>query len=245
MALIKPFVRDIERISIKNAIIDYSPVTKYTKLLLHMDGNDNGTIFTDESGKTVTPFNAVTKTDIRKFGSAAGYFVTANASRLTVPDSEDWNFGIGDFTIDFWVYILAASNYGLIGQGQDPGNRWQLILNSNRTLTMAIKAGGTWIGESRTSGTVPLNTWTHIAVVRHGTGAGSLKIYIGGIDYTTISTDLAGKTFPNCPGNLFIGQTGYTDGLYPLSGYLDEFRILKGIAQWKASFTPESLPYAS
>ena len=68
---------------------------------MHMDGNDNGTTFTDECGKTVTAHGDVcTKTAEKKFGTASAYFDGVD-DYLSLADSDDWNFSSGDFTIGF------------------------------------------------------------------------------------------------------------------------------------------------
>ena len=41
--------------------------------------------------------------------------------------------------------------------------------------------------------------------------------------------------------NLWIGSDG---GSTYLDGYLDEFRISKGIARWTANFSPPDAPYS-
>ena len=112
-----------------------SGVDAYTKLMLHADGSDQGTSFTDSSAtpKTVTnteTYDSYTKLMLHMEGSgnsftdsAASQTVTTNGdatqttaqykwgSRSTVfdgsgdylslADSDDWNFGSGDFTIDY------------------------------------------------------------------------------------------------------------------------------------------------
>ena len=60
---------------------------EFTKLLLHCDGDNNGTVFIDEAGKIVTPNgNACTKTTIKKFGTASGYF--NNDSKLEITNGD-------------------------------------------------------------------------------------------------------------------------------------------------------------
>ena len=55
----------------------------YTKLLLHMDGDDSGVNFIDESGKLLTVRgNACTKITQKKFGVSSGYFVCYPQARL-------------------------------------------------------------------------------------------------------------------------------------------------------------------
>ena len=75
----------------------------YTKLMLHMEGSDGSTTFTDEIGKAVTANgNAQIDTAQKKFGAASGLF-DGTGDYLTLANSNDWSFGSGDFTIDFWV----------------------------------------------------------------------------------------------------------------------------------------------
>lgn len=95
-------------------------IDAYTVLMLHMDGTDEGTTFTDSStsAHTVTA-NGQTNTEIGQsmFGSASGQF-DGTDDYLSIPDSADWNFGNGDFTIDFWVYSINSSGQ-IIGQSLD------------------------------------------------------------------------------------------------------------------------------
>ena len=83
-------------------------LTQYTKLLLHCDGTNGGTTFTDSSpsGHTVTAQGAThTDTTIKKFGTASAQFGgDGTGDDLTIPDSSDWDIGTGDFTFDCWVY---------------------------------------------------------------------------------------------------------------------------------------------
>ncbi|MDP6925246.1 MAG: hypothetical protein R2568_10385 [Candidatus Scalindua sp.] len=73
-----------------------------TVLLLHMDGANNSTSFTDSSDNThsVTAYgNAKMSTSPKKFGTASASF-DGSGDYLAVPDSADLNFGSGNFTLD-------------------------------------------------------------------------------------------------------------------------------------------------
>ena len=68
-------------VKLKLKLTDTDP---YTVLLMHMDGSDNGTTFTDECGKTVTAHGDVcTKTAEKKFGTASAYFDGTGLSERT------------------------------------------------------------------------------------------------------------------------------------------------------------------
>src|SRR3972149_9214360 len=75
-------------------IISIPPYTidSYTKLLLHMDGANGSTTFTDEMGQAVTANgNAQISTAQSKFGGASGLF-DGTGDYLSVPASADWDF---------------------------------------------------------------------------------------------------------------------------------------------------------
>src|SRR3990167_55175 len=148
----------VESLSVPSA--DQSGIDSYTKLMLHADGSDQGTSFTDSSsgaktvtntesydsytklmlhmennvtdsaaGKTVTNNNATFSNSAYKMGSYSGVFNGSNAY-LSLADSDNWNFGSGDFTIDFWVRFntLPGTNTEmyLFEQRVDADNKWRL-----------------------------------------------------------------------------------------------------------------------
>lgn len=72
----------------------------YTKSLMHFNGNNGNTTFTDEIGKTWYPSgNAQISTTQSKFGGASAYF-DGNGDYLYSDDSPDWDLG-SQFTVDF------------------------------------------------------------------------------------------------------------------------------------------------
>src|SRR3990167_8969973 len=115
-----------------------SSFDSYTKLLLHGDGSDASTTITDEIGKTVTAVgNAQLDTAQKKFGTAS-ILLDGTGDYATVPDSDDWNFGAGDFTIDFWVrFNGVAESEAFCGQDQDATNHWYFAWDGTTTLTFA------------------------------------------------------------------------------------------------------------
>ena len=83
----------------------------YSKALLHLNGTDASTTITDESGTSWTANgNAQIDTNNSKFGNSSGLFDGNDA--LSSVDSDDWYFGTGDFTIDFWVYFNSLPTNG-------------------------------------------------------------------------------------------------------------------------------------
>src|SRR3989338_1134677 len=85
----------------------------YTKLVLHSNGTDGSTRFTDSAtNKTTTAYgNAQIDTAQSKFCGASGLF-DGTGDYLTLADSDDWSFGTGNWTIDCWSRFNK-----LFGQG--------------------------------------------------------------------------------------------------------------------------------
>jgi len=74
-------------------------------LLLHCDGSNGSTTFTDNSPspKTVTANgNASVSTAQSKFGGASAVF-DGTGDYLSLDGSSGFAFGTGDFTIEFWL----------------------------------------------------------------------------------------------------------------------------------------------
>jgi hypothetical protein len=84
----------------------------FTKILLHMDGTNGSTTFTDTnaggSAHTWTANgNAQISTAQSKFGGASGLF-DGTGDYITTPDHADYTLGSGDFTIDLWFNCTAV-----------------------------------------------------------------------------------------------------------------------------------------
>ncbi|GMX60063.1 MAG: hypothetical protein MNSN_10890 [Minisyncoccus archaeiphilus] len=143
-----------------------------TVLLMHMDGTDNGTVFSDQTGKTVTRYgNTKTVIGTKKFGSASTYF-DGSGDYIDIPSSSDFEFGSNDFTIDFWIYRVVADD-GRILDYSGPGSvhpwaladgiEWYVYCDAAGNCHYAQNKGGA-MGDMVGCGVVSLNTWTHGAV---------------------------------------------------------------------------------
>jgi hypothetical protein len=192
----------------------------FTKLLLHMDG----TPITDSAqgtAKTVSNTGVVVVSSPAKFGSS-GYFP---GSSLTIPDIQ---FGSSDFTIDFWIYpnnLTAPFPFT-----ERSGGNVNLQGGVNSGLSLYYNS----VSYSFSAGTPSLSQWSHVAFVRNGN---NLDGYLNGHKGTTAT--ISGSM--NTTGIGFI--IGHDNATNYYAGYIDEFRISKGIARWTTDFTPPSGPY--
>jgi YD repeat-containing protein len=234
--------------SVKTEVYTIIPgIDFYTRLMLHMDGANGSTTFTDSSPslKTVTSYGtAQTSTGQSAFGGASGYF-NGSGSYLSTPDSADWNVGSGDFTIDFWVRVAAVPgtgyNLGIFSKSRSSSSRGYIAYIGPNTQNIYAYF---WSNDSTMianlgSATLPLNTWHHIAIVRSGS---NFTLYTDGVASSTATSTAAvqNPTEPLKIGTLY--ESTITNSYF--NGYIDEFRISKGVARWTGDFTPPAAPYA-
>jgi len=221
-------------------------VDSYVKLLLHGEGADASTTIKDSSAthRTVSVYgNAQIDTAQKKFGSASILF-DGVSDAVYCADSDDWYLGTGDFTIDWWVRFSSlptSGNYAhIIGQRVNDSNRWNLLINNNSgTYRMILSVRGSQSFEvTRSFSSLSTGTWYHMALTRAGS---SFKMFLDG---NQLSTEyITGNTIDNFAVVLTLGSR-YSDYAWPLNGWLDEVRLIKGKAVWTSSFTPPTTPYA-
>jgi hypothetical protein len=212
----------------------------FTRLLLHFDVTDSSTIFTDEPGDYLSfSGNAHIDAVVKKLGTGSGSF-DGDGDYLTIPDSADFDFGSGDFTIDGWFYFMANDTgyqFMLDRRGTNDGTGWIFYLESNNQLSFLSSSATGWDNLALyNTGVVPeTGKWMHLAVVRHGD---VFTMYQNGVA-------IKSGTFSGAIGapahDLTIGNGHASPGGF--NGYIDELRISQGIARWTSNFTPPALPY--
>jgi hypothetical protein len=224
------------------------PVAKpevLTKLLMHFDGADGSTVFVDSStnNRTVTRVGTgVLSTAQIKFGSAA--YLSAASSLLTVPSSDDFWFSANvNFTIDAWIYLTSSGGDRVIcawWQGTPVVLSWWFGIDVFDRLAFYYSSNGTAASFAEVTGTIALNTWTHVAVTRQGS---VLRMFINGALSKQNNGFGSGALFQASPIPLAIG--GQLGAINHFTGRVDELRILKGLADYTAAFTPPSSPYSN
>jgi len=207
-----------------------------SSLLLHMDGSSGSTTFTDSSvnGVTITPVNgAAIETSNVMFGSGAlagtgGAYLTAP---VTLGGALD--LGSGDFTIEMWVYVDGGHMFNLcftIGT----------YLSGNYAICYTnvgdhFKSNGSAFSGAASSGTIVVNTWHHIACVRH---SGNVTMYLDGVGGSPVADTTSFSAISEIQiGGGFPGQE--------LSGFIDEVRIHRATAAYTSNFTPPTAPFTA
>ena len=221
-------------------VYDGRPVT--TNLMIHGDVG-TGQTFSDSSPSkhTITANGNVTHSDAQSKFSGGSFYFDGSSDELTIPTSDDWDFGTGDFTVDFWTYIESGAQddtfFSTLPTGGSPVGI-NLSLRETEPFSLGCYSssgyiGGGSSGQNYTSRVIYEEIWYHIAVVR-----------IDGVFYTYVDGTLVGTDarYPSLNVDtdqpFYMGRF-YTNGTgYYLHGYMDEMRVTKGTALWRGAFTP-------
>jgi len=164
------------------------------------DGSTSGVGFVDRSpsNHTVTAYSgAKIDASTSVLGTSSAFFDTSS-TYLEVPYSDDFNFGLGDFTVHCWYYPLSSQSDCYIitvnAPTTDNGTYAQALLEGGnyygagkmRVAAGVFNSGHTNSGWTNYSSTdLDLNTWHHIAVTRNGS---TVTCWVNGIANSTTGT---------------------------------------------------------
>ena len=211
-----------------------------TKLLLHMDGDNDGTTFTDSSGtsKIVTNSNVTTTTADKKFGSASADGTVAN-SYIYMDNHSDFQIAADEsFTFDFWVKIPSMGsslNNRIFQKGNNASNGFGIFIDGSSIYFGWEDASVLIFARNLVVGT---GNWHHIAVVRD---TQAMAIYLDGVSKDTATDGTAADLAANIYLMTYQAGAGTTD---KFNGFLDEFRFSNS-ARWTSGFTPETAAYGT
>jgi len=214
-----------------------APLTAITNTELLLNFQDAGIYDRSGINNLDTVGNAQIDTAVKKYGTGSMQF-DETGDYLKVPSTDDIALGTGDFTIEGWLYI-----------GTNPvGNGQGMFQISNGYLNSAVRgpaAGlnngdGKWAiyyGTSQQTATAAapsINTWYHVAYVRNSS---TTKLYIDGTELISVSDSTNYS-------DTYLTIGGWYSTSYLLNGFIDDFRITKGVARYTSNFTPptDALP---
>lgn len=212
----------------------------YTKLLIHADGTDASTTFTDVSASAhalTTVGNAQVDTAQSKFGGAS-LLLDGTGDYLSTPGGSDFAFGTGDFTIDFWVRPNGSlTNRAIMGnRGCGGGNSCYDIQIYGGTNNLEVHTYDNIIFND-TDNTLTASDWNHVAWTRSGSAG---RLFING---TLVEEVTDSFNYSDASSSFYVGHDG-AGSVSDFNGWIDEVRVSKGIARWTANFTPPTQAYA-
>ncbi len=193
-----------------------------------------GDAIADVTGKTVTAYGgAGVATDQYKFQELSrSIYFDGTDDYLSIPDSADFDFGTGAFTIDFWIRFpnTVATTMGIFSQYTDDNNG-QVLFYDGTNFAYYNNTSGTYL-TFYCPYACAANTWYHIAIERiSATDATTHRIYINGVSQTITGSNWT-RTCGDFTGPFLVGKYTSTGGSYWTKAYISGFRVIKGSAIW-------------
>ena len=166
----------------------------------------------------------------------AGYVeFDGNSDRINIPASSDFNFGTGDFTVEWWQYLPSTPSEHLTLLSINYGTNPNFSIQGNGATSTAYAVYFNGISTSVIEGSsCPLNQWVHYAVVRNGSGSNNVKIYRDGVQ--TGQGTYTGNAGNSSSTNYIGGDA--TNSSVDFEGYVSNLRVVKGTALYTSAFTP-------
>lgn len=226
-------------------------------LLVPGIGANNGTTIQDWSKytydkriSTVTGTSGYTSTSKSKYYGSSLYVDGTNSATVQVRDTAvqynngtsscTCDCGSGDWTVEAWVYLNGAQNlYASLFSNNasvfQTGCRYIMIGS-----TLVPRIGGNFTGTAVDVVTAPAmstDVWTHLAFVRSGN---NFRIFVNGVSNGTTGSNTYSwdwtsgysQTGPHIGRNLWDSTNGV------LKGWIQDFRLTKGVARYWSNFTP-------
>ena len=194
-----------------------APVTAITNTSLLTNFTNGGIYDNAMMTDLETVGTAQISTSVFKYGT--GSIAVSTGNYLTEATSPLFSFGSGNFTVEGWFYVTSGSSWGIFEKLNEfalygDTNRWVLKINNVSNVFV--------IGWTPTA-----STWYHFACVRNGA---TTTMYING-------TSIGSGTSVDATAGSGIITVGYTQYQGALNGYIDDFRVTRGIARYTANFT--------
>jgi hypothetical protein len=185
----------------------------------------------DVSSRNVleTVGDAKIRTDVKKYGTGSMYFDGTGDYLVLTGNVDNFVFGVGDFTIEFWLY-LNANQTSIVYDQRASGAQGlypELYINTN-SIRYYTNSADRIVGS-----TLNNQQWYHIALARSGTAT---KLFVNGTQSGSTYTD--SNNYINGTNRPVIGASASSLGSDPFNGYIDDLRITKGVARYTANFTP-------
>jgi len=236
-------------------LISFAPIAaadgidSYAKVVLHMDGTDASTTFTDSSTAPKT-FTAAADAQIDTaqsvFGGASTVF-DGTGDALQASYDSDFFPASGEFTIDFNVRFNSVTTCIFFGVGNNNTSEYGYVFYyaAGKLLLAQYNTGLTAV--YNVNWTPSANTWYHVALIRGwGGNVNDYAFTVDGVQQGATGT-VSGSLPTSAPTTTVrIGcQYNISSNVNFINGWIDEFRFSKGIARWTSNFTPPTSAYSA
>jgi hypothetical protein len=219
------------------------PQFNYVTMLLHGDGTNGAqnNTFLDSSTNnfTITRNGNTTQGTYSPYGANWSNYFDGSSAVVNRSNNTALAMGTGDFTIEFWMNAPSTSSVIVLYDSRlttSSSTGGMNIYHQSGTLYLY---GGATTNVLLVSASITYNQWNHIAFVKSGSGTGNVKMYVNGV---LSSTYASADTSNYSLGYLALGAFYNPTAQSFYTGYLSNFRIVKGTAVYTSAFTPPTAP---
>ena len=233
--------------------VDTGPTADYNKVsaLYHFNGTNglSNAGFAKDGGTYSGSFstaNGPYQSEANPFSRPDGYWSVlfdGSDDYISISNETGLTPGTSDFTIECWVYFSSTTtNQGIFQLDTSPLSGTTYIAPvlftgggpyAGRWGTMK-KYGGDQSLYADSSHNPVVGVWYHTAVVRT---SNTVKVFVDGVQVINDFTDASDFTDRD---SLVIGSMFSSS--YQFTGYISNFRYVKGTALYTSAFTPPTTP---
>lgn len=163
-----------------------------------------------------------------RFNSSTNDYMTTDGAVANA----DFTLGTGDFTIEYWCFWTGTNVWVTVDFRTSQNQAYPALYRDGGTgaLTYYVSGANKIVG-SGTTGTIYVNVWTHIALVRN---SGTTTLYKDGVSVGsfTDSTNYASGYW----------KWGRNENTWYFDGWASDMRLVKGTAVYTSNFTPPTAP---
>jgi hypothetical protein len=219
-----------------------------------LNGSNGGTTITDYhqdikgsgSAKTISIYTgtaggATTSTAVSRYYGSSFYVVRGATNDYTASSylyrtgDTDFDFGTGDFCVEFWYYPQSMVTNSVIFDNRHPTTNWP---SSSNGFALIHNAGGSIFSYSggnqiiAHASVLTAGKWHHIAYTRD---QGTERLFVNGDFFTTTASSSRNYN----EGRFHLGSAANNgEGS---SGYYQDFRMYKGTPKYTSNFTAPTL----
>ena len=206
-----------------------APLTAITNTSLLVSGTDASIIDKSQVNNLQLVGNTTGSTTQVKFTDTKSMYFDGAGDYI---DTDIIAIDTDDFTLECWVYVTSNSANQVICDTRPTSTDNTTGFNVQYQTTNRFYVGSFNIGYISGSTSRSLNTWYHIAITRSGN---TMTLWVNGQSDGTYShsTNLTST-------DLRIGTNRSAASVF--NGYVQDFRITKGLARYTATFTPPAEP---
>ena len=207
-----------------------------------VDISSVGAVLTSTGASNVIAFSPTAFTSAVSASTAGSIYFNGSSDYLKLPNSSaGLQLTTGDFTIECWIYPIASVSPGRIinnwSSSTNTAASWEILQAGSGVQFLCSTNGST--SPVSLSGSIPINSWSHIAGVRIGD---VFTLYINGTSAATTTQAITLQTADTITVGARNNLGSYSE-FFP--GYISNARVIKGTGIYNSTFTLSTIPFTA